>query len=243
LLGKRKRDGEGGFPPPIKALMAEITKAPPSALANHKQFKLITGPDNVVGCNRPFETDTIPLELLDQAFAIFKTKCRAEPSTGTLAGLMELAHVGCKWHDSENQRRDETIKVLRKATGLFFHAEKISKTEFTTDGNLPVFIIPPAIRECKNEHGEALNKAISYYGRFLIDAIKDCLCYYNYDTRFPSILIVDMGTSSHSSVDSAYGLCRSVLGILRCSMGWEPCKGRTSHACFQLVRSLEGRRK
>jgi hypothetical protein len=197
--------------------MAELTKAPLSALANHKQFKLITGPGNVVGCNRPFETDTIPLELLDQAFAIFKDRCRAEPSKSTLAGLMELARVGCMWHELEDQRRDETIMVLRKATGLFFHAEKISKTEFTTDGNLP---IPPAIHECKNEHREALNEAISYYGRFLIDAIKDRLCYYNYDTCFPSILIVDMGTSAHSSVDSAYGLCRSVVGILWCSMGW-----------------------
>ena len=53
--------------------------------------------------------------------------------------------------------------------------------------------MPAAIRACKNEHGDALSQAIVYYAHFLAQALENVLHYYNYDTRFPSILMVDMG--------------------------------------------------
>ncbi|KAI0252373.1 hypothetical protein BJV78DRAFT_350633 [Lactifluus subvellereus] len=197
---KRKRDEEEKVvetdvsPPGAKLLKTEVGKAAPSSLAYPGEFSKIAGPGHAITCNRPFEYDTIPLVLLHEAFGIFKDRCEAAPSEQALACLEELAHVGCKWYASEAIRRPEIQSVLQKHMGLRLHEQKVPGTEFTTDGNLITIVMPAAIRECRNEHGDVLFQVILFYGNFLNKALEDPLCYHNCDTRFPSILIVDMGS-------------------------------------------------
>jgi hypothetical protein len=176
-------------------LKTEVRKAAPSSLALPALFQKISGPDHVVACNRPFEADTLPLALLHQAFATFQNRCEKAPSDKALACFGTLTISACKWYESETQRRQEIQAILSTHLGLHFLEQKIPGTEFTTDGNLDVVVMPAAIRACNNEHGDALNQAILYYGRFLENALDHPSCYYNFSTRFPSILMVDIGMS------------------------------------------------
>jgi len=83
-----------------------------------------------------------------------------------------------------------------------------------TDGNLPVIVMPAAIRGCKKEHGDVLNQVILYYANFLSKAHEDPRRFYNFNTRFPSILMIDMGTSAHlSSVHLFMVYAGSYLGF------------------------------
>jgi tRNA A-37 threonylcarbamoyl transferase component Bud32 len=59
--------------------------------------------------------------------------------------------------------------------------------------------MPAAIRACKNESGDALNKAAAYYGHFLGRVMDSPGLYRNQNTRFPCILMVDQGESIHLS--------------------------------------------
>jgi len=68
-----------------------------------------------------------------------------------------------------------------------------------TDGNLASTVMPAAIRECKNEQGDVLNKVILNYANFLSKALDHPRRFYNFSTRFPSILMVDIGTPAHLS--------------------------------------------
>jgi hypothetical protein len=179
----------------VKLLKAEISKAAPQSLALPAQFRTITGPGHTIACNRPFEADTVPLVLLEEAFAIFKRRCDRAPSDEGLACLGALTPLACQWHDLETQRREEVRSILREYLNLRFDEQKVAGTEFTTDGNISVVVMPAAIRGCNNEHGGALNEAIGYYGRFLSNALEDRARYYNSKTRFPSILLVDIGMS------------------------------------------------
>ena len=71
---KRFRE-QDDVPEAHKRLKLEVGKASLSTLALPDQFQKITGPDHAIFCNRPFETDTIPLVLLYEAFGIFKDRC------------------------------------------------------------------------------------------------------------------------------------------------------------------------
>jgi len=93
-VDKRVRE-EDGVPHPIKRLKNEAGKAAPSSLARPEQFKKITGPNHAIGCNRPFELDTIPLVLLHESFGIFMDRCERPPSEEALACLNELSPVAC----------------------------------------------------------------------------------------------------------------------------------------------------
>lgn len=152
------------------------------------------GPNHVIACNRPFEYNTLPLVLLHSAFGVFKDKCKAAPSERALAFLDELAVKACNWYQEETERRSAIQAVFAKLLGIRFREEGISNTEYTTDGNLEVTIMPAAIRECKNHSGNALNQVIIYYTRFLREALDRR--FYNFKTCFPCILIVDMGMST-----------------------------------------------
>ena len=103
------------------------------------------------------------------------------------------------WYEKETQRRDAVQNVLRKHLRLTFHPEKVPGTEYITDGNLTVVIMPPCVRECKNEEGNPLNQATLYYSNFLKYAFDRPENFYNFNTRFPCILVVDMGMSAPSS--------------------------------------------
>jgi hypothetical protein len=143
--------------------------------------------------NRPFEADTLPLVLLDEAFAIFKTRREGVPSKEGLACLGALTPLACQWYASEAHRREAVQSVVREHLNLRFREQRLPGTEFTTDGNLDVVVMPAAIRECNNDDGDALNQATVCYGRFLDDALENRSCYYNSNTRFPSILVIDIG--------------------------------------------------
>ncbi|KZP18102.1 hypothetical protein FIBSPDRAFT_1028522 [Athelia psychrophila] len=87
-----------------KRLRTAIRKAAPLSLAVAKKFKTISGPNDAIGCNRPFENDTIPINLLDQTFGLFKDRCRKPPSTKAMTLLIELASAACEWYKSEDLR-------------------------------------------------------------------------------------------------------------------------------------------
>ena len=109
------------------------------------------------------------------------------PTKWALNLLQELTEAACIWHPDETNRRSAIYEVFKEA-GLYLATEAISGTEYRTDGNLPVNIMPPALRVCKNEYGCALMEAIAYYARFLLNAIRS-----NRHSHFPTILMVDVG--------------------------------------------------
>ena len=193
---KRKREEENTPPPQIKLLKKEIGMAAPSSLAPSREFKKIAGSEHIIGCNRPFESDTLPLVLLHEAFGIFENRCETAPSERALTCLMELAPVACEWHDDGHKRWLEIQTVLEPGLGLRFHTEKIVDTELTTVGNLVVTIMPAAIRACKNDTRDSLDRVTLCYGHFLDKAMEHPLLFHNFDTRFPCILMVDMGMST-----------------------------------------------
>ncbi|KAF8346740.1 hypothetical protein F5887DRAFT_1158236 [Amanita rubescens] len=166
----------------------------PSTLADASRFKQIVGPERAIALNRPFEPLTIPLVLLHEAFAIFKDRCEKAPSERALICLGELAPVACEWHGLELERRTEIQFILERHMGLRLHEQTVPGTEFMTDGNLLVIVMPAAIRACKKEHGDVLNQVILYYANFLSKAHRDPRRFYNFNTRFPSILMIDMGS-------------------------------------------------
>jgi hypothetical protein len=70
----------------------------------------------------------------------------------------------------------------------------LSKHSFASV-NFPLLpAMPAAIRGCKNEHRNALKGVILYYANFLSKAHEDPCHFYNFNTCFPSILMVEMGT-------------------------------------------------
>ena len=183
------------MPYPIKRMKHEVEKGSPSSMANPRLFKTLAGPQHVIGCNRPYETDTIPVALLHPVFGIFKDRCKEPPSELALSLLNAINPVACEWQDFEIQRRSVVREMFQRYLGLNFLEQKIPGTEYATDGNLSAIVMPTAIRECKNEHGEPLNQAILYYANFLKYAFV-AHQYHNVDSRFPCILLIDMGMSA-----------------------------------------------
>ncbi len=114
------------------------------------------------------------------------------------ACLNDLVTTACLWYGTEAERRDAIGKVLRKHLHLTFHAEKVPGTESITDGNLTVVVMPASIRGCKNEDGNPLNQAILYFANFLASAFDSG--FYNFDTCFPCILLIDMGIFIYCSL-------------------------------------------
>ncbi|PFH48308.1 hypothetical protein AMATHDRAFT_42357 [Amanita thiersii Skay4041] len=194
LRDKRTHDmNDDGPPPEVKRLKMDIADAP-STLAFAYRFKKIVGPKCGIALNRPFEPFTIPLVLLHEAFGSFKDRCERPPSERALICLGELVLAACEWHGYEVSRRTAIESILANHMGLQFHEQKIPGAEYFTDGNFAITIMPAAIRGCKkNEHGEALNQVILYYAHFLSNVLDDFRHIYNLNTRFPSILMVDMG--------------------------------------------------
>ena len=73
------------------------------------KFRNHTGPGRAIGCNRPYEKDTIPIALLDEAFGIFKDKCEGLPS---LTLLNELSYTSCRWYSSQPARQVAVQEVF-----------------------------------------------------------------------------------------------------------------------------------
>lgn len=139
---KRKHNENDDPPPEVKRLRKEFVKTP-SLLATPHQWQKITGPEQVIAYNRPFEPFTISLVLLHEAFAIFKDRSEKPPSERALICLNELVPVACKWHDRE---LSAMMSIFAQHMGLRFHEQKVPGIEFTTDGKLAVIVMPAAIR-------------------------------------------------------------------------------------------------
>lgn len=158
-----------------------------------KAFEEISGPGRAIGCNRPLELYTIPLVLLHEPFAIFKTS-EAAPLKQVIDCFNQLAHAACSWHPPEAlafQRRLGIEFLLDEYLGLGIDEPKMMSTRFTTERNLST-TMPIIISERKKDAGDAFNQAVLHYGKFLIKAFDHPHRYYNYNTRFPCILLVDM---------------------------------------------------
>ena len=192
----RKRDEDD---PPLKRLKMKLLAEAPSYIAATKRFRDVTGPEDPVDCNRPFSLDMLPIELYDEAFGVFKTRRDQPPSKKALTFLDDLAHVTCCWYGAETSRRDAVQEVFQRHTNFSFDPKPIKGANYATNGHLDVIVMPAAIRECKNETGDALNQVIAYYGHFLYNANHTPRHYGNLNTRFPCMLLVDQGASVHLS--------------------------------------------
>ncbi|KAG6847753.1 hypothetical protein H0H93_006195 [Arthromyces matolae] len=187
-LGKRKRE-ENEF----CHLKKELGLGSPSGIADPKLFSRIVGPGRHIKCNRPYTYETIPIELLDEAFCVFKARLCKSPSRAGILFLSQLALVGCEWYGTELDRKTNLQSVYERHTGLQLLGQQVPGTNFVTDGNLAPLVMPGAIEECKNVTGHALNQAIVYYAQYL--------CAMDHElssrilTRFPSILIIDAGST------------------------------------------------
>lgn len=170
--------------------MAEQTKPAPSTLAKPEAFRRISSPNQSIACNRPFEYETLPLELMDPSFGIFRDRLEKPPSHHSLDFCAYLVHTACKQFTKEADRMSDIREVFKTRLGLDLHPETITGHECETDGNLEYQIMPALIRECRNNSAYALNQAIAYYAKFLQNVLQK---YRSFPTRFPSILMVDMG--------------------------------------------------
>ncbi|KAH9966391.1 hypothetical protein BGW80DRAFT_1562959 [Lactifluus volemus] len=145
----------------------------PFSLSFPVEFTNLVGEEHCIGMNRPFERNTIPIDLLDGAFGRFKDRCRAPPSKNALTLLDHLVEAVCKWYPEETDRRAAIGDVFAMGAGLEFLPQTIPGTEYETDGNLPVTIMPAAIRGCKIEIGSYMG----FYGcvwdgdRIRVDAL------------------------------------------------------------------------
>ncbi|KAH9952929.1 hypothetical protein BGW80DRAFT_1469125 [Lactifluus volemus] len=145
----------------------------PFSLSFPVEFTNLVGEEHCIGMNRPFERNTIPIDLLDGAFGRFKDRCRAPPSKNALTLLDHLVEAVCKWYPEETDRRTAIQDVFATGAGLEFLPQTIPGTEYETDGNLPVTIMPAAIRGCKFEIGSYMG----FYGcvwdgdRIRVDAL------------------------------------------------------------------------
>ena len=189
---RKRDDSDVGGPPEAKLLKREFGHGAPSSLAHASEFSRIVGPGHAVDCNRPVTCDSLPIEFHHEAFGRFKTRCRQPPSTNALAFLDKLSSVACIWHKSELFRRDAVKRLFEEYTDFNLDPKPVPETTYTTDGHLEVNIMPAAIRECKNEFGEGYNQVIVYYTKFLQNTFDPS--YWNLNTRFPCVLMVDEGT-------------------------------------------------
>jgi hypothetical protein len=169
-------------------ILKKLLKLAPSSFAKDSSaFR--SAAEGIVYCNRPFNYDTIPIDLFQPEFGEFKQDCAMVPTTWAQTLLQKLTDSACRWYDRETFRRSEIQEVLKEA-GLSLGGETIRGTDYKTDGHREVNIMPPAIRECKNESGCALHQAIAYYAQFLQIPLSS----YRH-SRFPCILMVDVGMS------------------------------------------------
>jgi len=178
---KRKRDEEEEA---ARAKLEVLTEPPPSSLARPTLFERKA--QGLIQCNRPFAFDTIPITLLQEEFAEFKSNCKLEPSVLAYQLADDLTMAACQWYPSKDMRRDRINAVL--STGLDVSWGHIDGTSRTTDGNSKPVVIPALIRDCKNNEGCALFEAVAYYTNFLKGQLEN-----QRYTRFPSILMTDIG--------------------------------------------------
>lgn len=167
--------------------MKKLMNDAPSSLAKPLLFEPIA--KGVVFVNRPYNTGTVPIELLQKEFGQFQDDCAIAPTPESIALLGPLTLAACEWYTSENSRREKISQILKGKdcpTQLFMLRDI---DNFQTDGHTYPVVIPASLRDCKNNEGCALFQAIAYYGRFVHKELVD----YRKFTRFPCILLTDIG--------------------------------------------------
>lgn len=129
---------------------------------------------------------------MDASFGIFQDRCKQPPSPQSLAFTAVLTDTVCEFYPTEEERRS-VVNAHFLELGLRLESAAVPGREATTDGHLEVNVMPAMIRECKNDQGYALHKAIAYYGDFVLQAFGQ---YTNHPTHFPCILMTDIGQSA-----------------------------------------------
>ena len=213
--GIKRRRGELDDLTAEKLRLSKMAKYAPSFLS--KPFAFQTLAQDVVACNRPFDSDTIPITLLQEEFGLFMDDCKVLPSPKSQELLQALTVAACKWYESETQRRSEIQKVFDDVAGFYLSAEIIAGTEYKTDGNSRVNIMPAVIRKCNNEAGCTLQEATAYYVQFLVKVLDRR----DMGNRFPCILLIDTGKVVYCITTQRLMLRnRNVFWALRLPMDW-----------------------
>ena len=188
---KRRRLDETRNPELV--IIERLTSVRPSTLSTTTTyFKELAG--DVIHINRPRYLDDLPINLLQPEFGTFKDICSEDPPASAYEHMKPLVKAVCAFYPNESSRMEAVRAVLEDPLKLNLFAMQIHDGKSITDGNTSYTIIPSLIRECKNESGQSgtgVFQATAYYGKFLWNAVKKD--YIN--TRFPSILMIDMGES------------------------------------------------
>ena len=87
---KEQEDAEDREPAAVSRLKREIDNMAPSSLNDPGRFKQISGPMHTINCNRPFESDSIPIALLDENFGHFLKRKSEPPSLKAVLLLHKL---------------------------------------------------------------------------------------------------------------------------------------------------------
>ncbi|KAK1224751.1 hypothetical protein PQX77_012335 [Marasmius sp. AFHP31] len=170
--------------------LKRITQFAPSSLSKPSEYKKVVGSSGTIACNRPLTYDKIPIDLLDKTFGVFKDRCAVLPSAKAVDFAARLADLATQWFLTEAPRRKDITELFGEFD-IRLSTDTINGA--ITDGNRPPNVMPAAIRECKNEEGLAKAQVTLYYGQYLLPAVKS---HCKRDTRFPSILITDIGMSA-----------------------------------------------
>ena len=130
--GIKRRRGELDDLTEEKSRLSKMAKYAPSFLSKPSAFQTLA--QDVVACNRPFDSDTIPITLLQEEFGLFMDDCKVLSSPKSQKLLQALTVAACKWYENETQRRSEIQKVFDDVAGFYLSAEIIAGTEYKTDG-------------------------------------------------------------------------------------------------------------
>ncbi|PFH47559.1 hypothetical protein AMATHDRAFT_50201 [Amanita thiersii Skay4041] len=135
----------------------------------------------------------------EEEFGRFKDDCKCEPSVFPSPEaqklVLGLTIAACKWVNDNDKaaRRSAIYELFRDKFNVDMRTERISGTDYETDGHMKYSVMPAVIRESKNEiemgYIQPL-KAIAAYVQCLLKAVRKC----RGQSRFPCIIMVDIGS-------------------------------------------------
>lgn len=107
-----------------------------------------------IRCGRPSENQgPFPLVLAHPIFATFVSECETyEQSDEDLKFILELSHCMCRLSQDERELRTQFRACLREY-GINLTEAKIEGTEYATDGDARVGVLPYLISEAKKDFG------------------------------------------------------------------------------------------
>ena len=128
--------------------------------------------------------------LLGSSKTDAKKPLRSEHSLFLANLLLKLAN-GIRTRPNRGQQSN----LSSRSTWAFAFIRRFQTPNLQPMGTswLLVIVMPAAIRKCRDH---ALNLAILNYPRFLYEVLIDHRHFFNFNTSFPCILLVDMGMST-----------------------------------------------